>query len=374
MVSGFIRISEKELLLIHDIPEIVLLTCLWFYDNGDEFPDLKTWYNQIVNIELKDLTYIEQLGVGNFGRSHLVKDKRTAKVYVLRKISKARTVERNHQHLVINEKRVLTMLNSPFCLKLHATFKTKTHLYFLNEYIPGGELFTVLRWNKKFGIKPARFYTGCIILALEYLHSMDIICRDIKPENLLIASNGYLKLIDFGFSKKAHQAKEATCTISGSPAYMTPEQINANAPTFAVDWWLLGCVLYEMSFGYPPFQDDPVMKTYEKILKVEPEFPDDVDLDLKDLIQKLLIKNPDKRLNAIIDANDQILIKQHPFFQCIPTLFNWQDLFDQKIKPPYKPNIEEEIENDGDFDIAQFTNSSDDETLTDVDLKWADKF
>merc|ERR1712241_1140506 len=147
-------------------------------------------------------------------------------------------------------------------------FSEKTHLaiYFLTEVVLGGELFTVLRYNRKFDKHATRFYCACVVMALEHLHSMDIIYRDLKPENLLLNSRGYLQLTDFGFAKK----RNTTCTLCGTPQYLAREVIHNWVQSFACDWWALGVLLYEMVVGHAPFEDDENTKMYEKILVYEP--------------------------------------------------------------------------------------------------------
>merc|ERR1712087_685912 len=143
-------------------------------------------------------------------------------------------------------------------------------VFFLMEPVLGGELFTVLRWNKRFSEKTARFYAACVVLAFQHLHEKNIIYRDLKPENLMISDNGYVKLVDFGFAKKRNN----TCTLCGTPQYLAPEVIRNYSHGFAVDWWTLGVLLYEMIFGYPPFEACKNMKMYEKILTAPVEFPE----------------------------------------------------------------------------------------------------
>ena len=335
-------------------------------------PDNKIWANQKPDIEFNDLIEQDVLGVGSFGKVTLVKHNKTGETYALKAVSKYRVVKTGQEEHIINEKRVLTMLDSPFCVKLYATFKTETTVYFLTEVVLGGELFTVLRYNVKFDHKATRFYAGCVIMALEHLHSMDIIYRDLKPENLLLNSKGYLQLTDFGFAKK----RNTTCTLCGTPQYLAPEVIHNWVQSFATDWWALGVLLFEMVVGHAPFEDDENIKMYEKILVHEPEFPAEMKINskLRHLIQKLLEKNAYQRLGSGIGGSRQV--KLHPFFK---TKLDWDLLYDQKIDPPYIPNIDDNFDTSNFDHFSDYEESSDEEDLENIDLnshhfQWANNF
>merc|ERR1712176_979163 len=329
--------------------------------DNDELPDHKVWKNKIPDVQLSDFEEKDVLGIGSFGKVTLVEHKKNGKTFALKSVSKYRVVKTGQEEHIINEKRVLTMLDSPFCVKLYGTFKTETTIYFLTEVVLGGELFTVLRYNEKFDKNATRFYAGCVVMALEHLHSMDIIYRDLKPENLLLNERGYLQLTDFGFAKK----RNTTCTLCGTPQYLAPEVIHNWVQSFATDWWALGVLLYEMVVGHPPFEDDENMKMYEKILVHEPSFPSNINSKLRHVIQKLLDKNAYQRLGSAGGARQ---VKQHPFFK---NKLNWNDLENYKLEPPYKPNI------NNNFDTSNFDHFSDDEDECDLDsphFKWVDKF
>merc|ERR1712087_828345 len=252
--------------------------------------------------------------------------------YSLKKVRKNKVIETGQQEHVRNERAVLAALSSDFCCRLFGTYQDTLNIYFCMEPVLGGELFTVLRWNRRFSEKDARFYCACVVLAFEHLHSKNIIYRDLKPENLLIHSNGYCKLVDFGFAKKRNNS----CTLCGTPEYLSPEVIQTNPQSFPVDWWALGIFVYEMVVGRAPFQDDPNVKMYEKILTYDVEFPEDEpDLTnrVKHLCSGLLEKNSYQRLGAGTNGTQQIL--NHPWFQGL----NWQEMRLQKIAPPYVPQI-----------------------------------
>merc|ERR1719411_1665910 len=152
----------------------------------------------------------------------------------------------------------MTLLDNDFTVRLEATYQDKTRVYFLMEAVLGGELFTVLRFNRKFSERTAKFYAGCCVLAFEHMQSKNILYRDLKPENLLLTDKGYIKLTDFGFAKK----RNTTTTLCGTPEYIAPEMIRNWIQGFGVDWWALGILLYEIIFGHTPFRDDKERVAY----------------------------------------------------------------------------------------------------------------
>jgi len=330
--------------------------------------DTKSFENRI-KCTLSSLKCIGVLGVGAFGRVTLVEDPKDLKVYALKKVRKNRIVETSQQEHIINEKKIMAALNNPFCIKLFATFKDALNVYFLLEPVMGGELFSLLRHEKKLKQRTAMFYCACVVLAFEYLHNtLNVIYRDLKPENLLIATNGYCKLVDFGFAKKRNN----TCTLCGTPQYLAPEVIQNFAHGFAVDWWSVGILIYEMLFGYPPFEGDKNMKMYEKILTAPVEFPETPQIRsyTKDIINSLLRKQAHKRLGA--GTKGAVLIKKHQFFKRI----DWEKMRKQQIDPPWKPRI------NGTHDLSAFDRFPDttpeNETLIDdpdnILFKWCDEF
>eukprot|EP00484_Ammonia_sp_Unknown_P020043 CAMPEP_0197031174 /NCGR_PEP_ID=MMETSP1384-20130603/10257_1 /TAXON_ID=29189 /ORGANISM="Ammonia sp." /LENGTH=1169 /DNA_ID=CAMNT_0042460665 /DNA_START=118 /DNA_END=3627 /DNA_ORIENTATION=+ len=296
------------------------------FDNGIKRP-----FVNLIDCLLEEFQILGILGVGSFGRVSLVRDPKTKKTYSLKKVRKNKVIETGQQEHVRNERAVLATLDSEFCCRLYGTYQDTLNIYFLMEPVLGGELFTVLRWNKRFSEKTARFYAACVVLAFEHLHFKNIIYRDLKPENLLISSNGYCKLVDFGFAKKRNNS----CTLCGTPEYLSPEVIQNYSQGFAVDWWALGIFIYESVVGHAPFQDDPNVKMYEKILTYEVDFPGDPKLTprVEHLICGLLEKNAFQRLGSGTAGTQQIL--DHPWFHGL----NWDEMRQQKIAPPYVPNI-----------------------------------
>jgi len=215
-------------------------------------------------------------------------------------------------------------------MKLHYSFQTPDKLYFVMDYINGGELYFHLQKDKTFILERARFYAAEVTLAMEHLHTNGIIYRDLKPENILIDSEGHLKITDFGLAKEGIEGINGrTDTFCGTPEYLAPEIIQGGPYTKAVDWWSLGCLIFEMLTGLPPFYDTDVQVMYTKKMTTVLEIPNYLDPTAKDIISKFLDKNPETRLKVAED------VKKHPFFGGI----DWLALHNKTVNPPYIPNV-----------------------------------
>lgn len=200
------------------------------------------------------------------------------------------------------------------------------------DYACGGELFTWLRKNKRFSEKTAKFFACEILLAIEYMHSKNVIFRDLKPENVLIDETGHVKLADFGFAKTV---KDKTWTMCGTPEYLAPEVILGTGHDKAVDYWAFGVLLYEMLAGYPPFYGrESQMEIYTKIVSGKYAFPSFISKTAKDLIKKLLAKNKMKRLGNLKDGVADI--KAHKFFDGV----NWEKVVKKKTVSPININLD----------------------------------
>jgi serine/threonine protein kinase len=223
------------------------------------------------------------------------------------------------------------LAHHPFLVNLHGFSQNPSYLYFAIEYVPGGDLFTYLRKIGKFDNEQSQTYAAQITLMFEYLHSLSIIYRDLKPENLLIAADGYLKLTDFGFAKRV---EERTYTLCGTPEYIAPEVLLNKGHGKAVDWWTLGVIIYEMLAGIDPFNDEDPMLIYQKILKCKFSFPRGFDSQAKSLIKHLLVVDLSKRYGNLKKGVEDI--KKHKWFKHT----DWLALVSKTIKMPYVPYLQ----------------------------------
>jgi serine/threonine protein kinase len=179
-------------------------------------------------------------------------------------------------------------LSHPFLVQLHYSFQSPDKLYFIMDYVNGGELFFHLQKDRKFSIDRVRFYGAEIAAGIEHLHSQGVIYRDLKPENLLLSAEGHIVMTDFGLSKEGLlSSDDRTATFCGTPEYLAPEILEAKGYGKAVDWWSYGTLLYEMLTGLPPFYSEDVQQMYNKIMTASLQFPEDMHPDAVDLIRRV---------------------------------------------------------------------------------------
>ncbi|XP_063291376.1 cGMP-dependent protein kinase 2-like [Pelobates fuscus] len=280
------------------------------------------------------LDVITTLGTGGFGRVELVKLKDEDMTFALKCIKKKHIVDTHQQEHVYWEKNILQQINCPFIIRLYRTFRDAKYVYMLLEVCLGGELWSILRDTGSFEEVIARFCIGCVLEAFDYLHNRGIVYRDLKPENLLLDSDGYIKMVDFGFAKKIGPGKK-TWTFCGTPEYVAPEIIMNRGHDFGADYWSLGILIYELLTGSPPFSGADPIKIYNMVLKgiEKVDFPHRIGRRSEDLIRRLCRINPAERLgnrkNGISD------IRKHKWFQG----FNWEGLRNRKLISPLKREI-----------------------------------
>ncbi|CAD8043716.1 unnamed protein product [Paramecium primaurelia] len=283
-----------------------------------------------IKVKLTDYEILQTLGTGSFGRVRLAKNKETGEYVALKMLKKAEILRLKQVDHIISENTILSNISHPFLIKMLGFTQDERYLYFLLEYVQGGELFTYLRNKGKLENDEAVFYASQVVLMFEYLHSKNIVYRDLKPENLLIGSDGYLKLTDFGFAK---QVEGRTYTLCGTPEYLAPEILLNKGHGKPVDWWCLGILIYEMLAGIDPFNDEDPMAIYQKILKGKVKFPRNFQQEAKSLVKHLLVADLTKRFgNLKGGAND---IKMHRWFQAM----DWEFLVQKKLQPKYKPVV-----------------------------------
>ena len=304
-------------------------------------------HKTIKTVSLEDFKIMKVLGRGSFGKVCLVEYIPTKEYYAMKSLKKDVLLDQDQVESTILEKKILQSLDHPFLVGMIFCFQTEERIYFVMPFIRGGELFQHLRASKFFPEEKVKFYASSIGLALDYLHNKGIIYRDIKPENILIGEDGYLKLIDFGMAKMLKDDEKAT-SFCGTPEYLAPEIITGEGHDRAADWWSFGILIFEMLCGIPPFYCDNTEKMYELITHAELRFPKKIPLSdaSKDLLKKLLVKNQDNRLGA---KNGFDEIRTHPFF----SNFDFQALLAKKLNAPYKPVLKDSLDV-GNFD-EEFT-------------------
>ena len=277
-------------------------------------------------INFNSFEILDQIGSGSFGKVFKVKLRNTNQIFAMKVLNKAFLLKKKLLRYAISECKILKESNCPFILKLHYSFQTHDNLYMILDYCPIGDLSYQIELNL-LEEEEAKFYIAELILAIEYLHQHDIIYRDLKPENILIGSDGHIKLADFGLAKENVTSDNPNKTFCGSPQYLSPEMLSKEGTTKASDIYGIGAILYELISGRPPFFAEDQDLMYKKIVENKLIFPEFFSEELKDLLKKMLDKDPKKRIGIHNDKND---LKSHEFFKEI----NWEDLALKKINPP----------------------------------------
>ncbi|XP_067272829.1 cGMP-dependent protein kinase 1 [Pseudorasbora parva] len=267
------------------------------------------------------------LGVGGFGKVELVTTLQHRKYFAMKKISKQHVIAKKQEGHILLERKILQAIRCEFIVRLHAAFKDSRYIYMIMEFCPGGEIWTKLKEVGRFGENIAVFITACVVEAYAYLHNKGILYRDLKPENLMLDSKGYVKLVDFGFAKELSRG-EKTYSFCGTPEYISPEIIQNQGHDFAADFWSLGVLIYELLVGSPPFSSSDPQKIYAKILDGVINFPSFMGEGAKSLISKLCRPRPGQRLgntkNGIRD------VRNHRWFNSI----NWHKLRMGQLEAP----------------------------------------
>ncbi|XP_073241491.1 cGMP-dependent protein kinase 1-like isoform X1 [Porites lutea] len=324
----------------------------------------KAEQDEFAKVNLRDLSIIKTLGVGGFGRVELVQLANDKRTFALKTLKKHHIVETRQQEHIMSEKKIMMESNCPFIVRLYKTFTNNKYLFMLLEACLGGELWTILRDKGSFDDGTTRFYVGCVIEAFTYLHERGIVYRDLKPENLLLDSKGYCKLVDFGFAKRIGFGRK-TWTFCGTPEYVAPEIILNKGHDLSSDYWSLGILMFELLTGSPPFTGSDPMKTYNIILKGIDmiEFPRKVLKNAHALIKKLCRDNPTERLGYQKGGLKDIM--KNKWFDG----FNWEGLRQRKLQAPIIPKIKSPT------DASNFDDyPPDDETPPDDTTGWDKDF
>uniref|UniRef100_A0AAX7V047 Ribosomal protein S6 kinase beta-2 n=1 Tax=Astatotilapia calliptera TaxID=8154 RepID=A0AAX7V047_ASTCA len=292
------------------------------------------------------------LGKGAYGKVFQVRKvqgAQTGRIFAMKVLKKAKIVcnAKDTAHTRA-EREILETVRHPFIVDLLYAFQTGGKLYLILECLSGKlEATSSCGATHLYPDLPVRsfcqsFYLGEITLALGHLHSNGIIYRDLKPENIMLNHQGHIKLTDFGLCKESIHDGSVTHTFCGTIEYMAPEILTRSGHNRAVDWWSLGALMYDMMTGSPPFTAENRKKTIDKILKCKLNLPPYLTIDARDLVKKLLKKNPAQRLGS--SKADCADIQKHAFFKHV----NWDDLLHKRLEPPYKPQLQ------SDEDVSQF--------------------
>ncbi|PVU90086.1 hypothetical protein BB561_005025 [Smittium simulii] len=292
----------------------------------------------------KDFKFLAVLGKGNFGKVMLAEEKETKMLYALKVLKKQFIAENDEFESMRSEKRVLLIANKdrhPFLVGLHSCFQTSSRIFFVMEYIAGGDLMIHIQ-RQQFSERRAKFYACEVLLGLEYFHKNSIVYRDLKLDNIMLGADGHIKIADYGLCKEHMPYGATTHTFCGTPEFMAPEIVLEQRYGKAVDWWAFGVLIYEMLLGQSPFRGEGEEEIFDSILEDEVLYPVNMSRDSVSICQELLERDPNKRLGAgVNDADD---VKRHPFFKGV----NWADFMSKKVTPPFIPQIS------GNRDISNF--------------------
>ena len=288
-----------------------------------------------VRIGLDQFNFLAVLGKGNFGKVMLAETKKSRKLYAIKVLKKEFIIKHDEVESTRSEKRVFLVANKeshPFLLNLHACFQTETRVYFVMEYISGGDLMLHIQ-RGQFGLKRAQFYAAEVCLALKYFHENGVIYRDLKLDNILLTLDGHIKIADYGLCKENMWYGCTTSTFCGTPEFMAPEILLDKKYGRAVDWWAFGVLIYQMLLQQSPFRGEDEDEIYDAILADEPLYPIHMPRDSVSILQKLLTREPELRLGS--GPTDAQEVMSHAFFRNI----NWDDIYSRRVPPPFLPQI-----------------------------------
>ncbi|XP_072755924.1 atypical protein kinase C isoform X3 [Anoplolepis gracilipes] len=338
-------------------------------NEGDTSNDMQRQYS------LNDFELIRVIGRGSYAKVLMVELKRTKRIYAMKVIKKSLVTDDEDIDWVQTEKHVFeTASNHPFLVGLHSCFQTPSRLFFVIEFVRGGDLMFHMQRQRRLPEDHARFYVAEISLALNFLHEKGIIYRDLKLDNVLLDHEGHVKLTDYGMCKEGIREGDNTGTFCGTPNYIAPEILRGEEYSFSVDWWALGVLLYEMLAGRSPFDltgaaEEPDKNTedflFQVILEKTIRIPRSLTVKAASVLRGFLCKDPAERLGCGKRPSGFLDIVAHPFFKAI----DWEMLEQKQVTPPYKPRL------DSDRDLANFPPEFTDEEvrLTPDDPKLIEK-
>uniref|UniRef100_A0AC34Q3D6 Protein kinase C n=1 Tax=Panagrolaimus sp. JU765 TaxID=591449 RepID=A0AC34Q3D6_9BILA len=321
-------------------------------------------------VSVDNFRLISVLGRGHFGKVILSQFKPSGKYYALKVLKKGDILARDEVESLMVEKRIFEIASRnkhPFLVNLFAGFQTKEHVFFVMEYSMGGDLMRHIH-DDIFSEERACFYAACVLLGLEFLHSHKIIYRDLKLDNLLLDSEGYVKLADFGLCKEGMGPHDRTSTFCGTPEFLAPEVLTETSYTRAIDWWGLGVLIFEMLVGEPPFSGDDEEEIFDSIVNDDVRYPRFLSIEAIAIMRRLMRKNPERRIGA--GEEDAAEVKRQRFFGVIEHKFD--ALLRKELRPKFVPVIRnpEDVSNfDDEFtrEIPKFSPAKDKRTITEAD-------
>ncbi|XP_019402980.1 PREDICTED: protein kinase C delta type isoform X2 [Crocodylus porosus] len=279
---------------------------------------------------IDSFAFLKVLGKGSFGKVLLVELKGKNEFFAIKALKKDVVLIDDDVECTMVEKRVLALAwENPFLTHLYCTFQTKDHLFFVMEFLNGGDLMFHIQDKGRFDLFRATFYGAEILCGLQFLHSKGIIYRDLKLDNVMLDKEGHIKIADFGMCKENVFGENKATTFCGTPDYIAPEILQGLKYTFSVDWWSFGVLLYEMLIGQSPFHGDDEDELFESIRVDTPHYPRWITKESKDILEKLFERDPTRRLGVVGHIRD------HSFFKTI----NWTALEKREVEPPFKPKV-----------------------------------
>lgn len=316
--------------------------------------------------KLEDFELVKVIGRGSYAKVFMVELKKTGRIYAMKVIKKEMFVANENEDIdwVQTEKHVFERAsNYPFLVGLHSCFQNESRLFFVIEFVRGGDLMYHMQRKRRLPEPEAQFYAAEISLALDFLHMRGIIYRDLKLDNVLLDHEGHIKLTDYGMCKEGIRLGEKTTTFCGTPNYISPELLRGEEYDFSVDWWALGVLLYEMLAGKSPFdtQDSSEDALFQTILEKTIRIPRSLSVKAQNILKAFLKKDPAERLGCDPQKGFSE-IKSNEFFRGI----DWEQLERRQVKPPYTPETEHERDLthfDSDFTLQPVCFTPDDPNL-----------
>uniref|UniRef100_A0A8B9KYU7 Protein kinase C n=1 Tax=Astyanax mexicanus TaxID=7994 RepID=A0A8B9KYU7_ASTMX len=281
-------------------------------------------------ITAEHFTFHKVLGKGSFGKVFLAEMKSSGEWFAVKALKKDVVLMDDDVECTMVEKRVLALAwDNPFLTHLYSTFQTKEHLFFVMEYLNGGDLMFHIQEKGRFDLYRATFYGAEIVCGLQFLHGKGIIYRDLKLDNVMLDGDGHIKIADFGMCKENVFGENLATTFCGTPDYIAPEILLGQQYSFSVDWWSFGVLVYEMLIGQSPFHGDDEDELFESIRMDTPHYPRWITVDTREMLERLFERDPSRRLGVVGN------IRHQTFFKTV----NWSALERREIEPPFKPKV-----------------------------------